>query len=54
MFIYTEVVYIRLEIEKGVRVVVINLTDVAKEQLKEILESKETDKMLRVYVAGYG
>ncbi len=33
---------------------VINLTDVAKEQLKEILESKETDKMLRVYVAGYG
>ncbi len=54
MFIYTEVGIYKIRNRKGVRVVVINLTDVAKEQLKEILESKETDKMLRVYVAGYG
>lgn len=33
---------------------VIDITNSAKTELKKILESKKTDKVLRVYIAGYG
>lgn len=33
---------------------VINMTDKAKEKLKELLSAQENEKMLRIYVAGYG
>ena len=33
---------------------VIDLTNRASEELKKILESKKTDKLLRIYIAGYG
>lgn len=33
---------------------VIEVTDKAKEKLKELLVEKETDKSLRIYIAGYG
>lgn len=33
---------------------VINLTDKAKDKLKELLAAEENDKLLRLYIAGYG
>lgn len=32
----------------------IDVTSKAKEKLNEILEDQETDKSLRIYIAGYG
>lgn len=32
----------------------IKITAQASEKLKELLEEKNTDKSLRVYIAGYG
>lgn len=32
----------------------INITDVAKQELKKILDHKKTDKLLRLYITGYG
>lgn len=32
----------------------INVTDKASDKLKEMLEEKNTDKLLRLFVAGYG
>ena len=33
---------------------VIDVTDVAKNELKKVLEEKNTDKSLRIYTAAYG
>lgn len=33
---------------------VIELTNTASEELKRILDNKKTDKLLRIYIAGYG
>lgn len=33
---------------------VIDVTDNAKVELKKVIESKKTDKSLRIYIAGYG
>lgn len=33
---------------------IIDLTNKAKEELKKILESKKTEKPLRIYITGYG
>lgn len=33
---------------------IINLTDSAKVQLKEVVEEKGEEKPLRIYIAGYG
>ncbi len=33
---------------------VIDVTEKAKEKLDEILKEKESDKHLRIYIAGYG
>lgn len=33
---------------------IIDLTQRASEELKKIIEAKQTDKPLRIYVAGYG
>lgn len=33
---------------------VIDLTNKAAEELEKVLSSKETDKLLRLYIAGYG
>lgn len=33
---------------------IINVTESAKEQLKKMTAEKESDKPLRIYVAGYG
>ena len=35
-------------------IMVINVTDSAKEQLKQVKSEKENEKPLRIYVAGYG
>ena len=32
----------------------IDITDLAKQELKKIIEAKKTDKSLRLYIAGYG
>ena len=32
----------------------INVTDLAKDKLIELMEEKQTDKHLRIFVAGYG
>lgn len=32
----------------------LNVTDIAKNKLKELLEEKKTDKSLRIFIAGYG
>jgi len=33
---------------------IIDLTKRAAEELKKVLETKKTDKPLRIYIAGYG
>jgi len=33
---------------------VIDVTDVAREELKKLLEAKKTDKQLKIYIAAYG
>lgn len=33
---------------------VIDLTSVASEKLKELLKTKETEKYLKLYIAAYG
>lgn len=35
-------------------VLVISITDKAKNKLQKILSAEETDKLLRLYIAGYG
>ena len=32
----------------------INVTDLAKDKLIELMEEKQTDKHLRIFIAGYG
>ena len=32
----------------------INVTDLAKDKLTELMEEKQTDKHLRIFIAGYG
>lgn len=32
----------------------INVTEKASDKLKELIEEKQTDKHLRIFVAGYG
>lgn len=32
----------------------LNVTDLAKEKLKNLIEEKKTDKHLRIFIAGYG
>ncbi|OLS02281.1 hypothetical protein TICRE_16670 [Tissierella creatinophila DSM 6911] len=33
---------------------VIEVTDIAKKELDEVLKSKDTEKRLKIYVAGHG
>lgn len=33
---------------------IIEVTDLAKKELDEILKTKDTDKHLKIYVAGHG
>jgi len=33
---------------------IIDVTDVAKNELTKLLEEKNTDKSLRIYIASYG
>lgn len=40
--------------KKGDWNMVIDVTNNAKDELKKIIESKKTDKDLRIYIAGYG
>lgn len=38
----------------GIYMMKVDLTEVAKEELKKVMETRKEDKCLRIYIAGYG